>query len=291
MGPSTKTPSFTTEPRQLLPGSEKPAAPVPAAKPATGKVTVSVIVRRRNQLNPRTLGTERVPRAVFNRTYGADPADLKLLHAFATQFGLTVVPGIDEVARRTVQLTGTVAAMQKAFGVQLKSTNLDGMSCRVREGAIQLPASLSGIVIAVLGLDTRPQAQPHFRVRNESPPAIRPNAAAANTSYTPVQIAQLYQFPTGASAAGQTIALIELGGGYKTADITAYFKTLGLTAPSVTTVSVDGGKNAPSNANSADGEVMLDNEDSAAVARRHDRRLLRAQHRPGFHRRHLHRHP
>ncbi len=260
------TPNFTAEPRQLLPGSERPAPAVSTGKQATGKVTVSVIVRRRNQLNPRTLGTERVPRAVFNRTYGADPADLKLIYAFASQFGLAVVPGIDEVARRTVQLTGTVAAMQKAFGVQLKTATVGSQQCRVREGAIQLPASLSGVVIAILGLDTRPQAKPHFRVLKESASGIRPNAAATNTSYTPVQIAQLYQFPTGASAAGQTIALIELGGGYKTADITAYFKSLGLTAPSVTSVSVDGGKNAPSSANSADGEVMLDIEVAAAVA-------------------------
>jgi kumamolisin len=60
--------------------------------------------------------------------------------------------------------------------------------------------------------------------------------------------------------------LIELGGGYKTADLKAYFKTLGLAVPTVTAVLVDGGKNAPSNANSADGEVMLDIEVSAAVA-------------------------
>ena len=56
------------------------------------------------------------------------------------------------------------------------------------------------------------------------------------------------------------------GGGFRAADITAYFKTLGRTAPTVSAVSVDKGKNAPSNANSADGEVMLDIEVAAAVA-------------------------
>src|SRR6185312_16924911 len=92
------------------------------------------------------------------------------------------------------------------------------------------------------------------------------HAAASNTSYTPIQIAQLYQFPAGAAATGQTIGIIELGGGYRTTDITAYFKSLGQKTPKVTAISVDGAKNSPSDANSADGEVMLDIEVSAAVA-------------------------
>jgi kumamolisin len=76
----------------------------------------------------------------------------------------------------------------------------------------------------------------------------------------------LYGFPAGATATGQTIGIIELGGGYRAADLTAYFKTLGLPAPKVTTVSVDKGKNTPGNANGADGEVMLDIEVCASVA-------------------------
>jgi kumamolisin len=48
--------------------------------------------------------------------------------------------------------------------------------------------------------------------------------------------------------------------------LTAYFKTLGLAAPAITAVSVDKGKNKPTNANSADGEVMLDIEVAASVA-------------------------
>jgi len=82
----------------------------------------------------------------------------------------------------------------------------------------------------------------------------------------PVQVGQLYQFPAGATATGQTIGIIELGGGYKTADLTAYFKTLGQKAPTVTTVSVDGGKNTSDGINGADGEVMLDIEVAASIA-------------------------
>jgi kumamolisin len=95
---------------------------------------------------------------------------------------------------------------------------------------------------------------------------LEPAAAAAPSSYTPPQVAQAYQWPATASGAGQTIGIIELGGGYRQTDLTAYFKTLGLAAPAITAVSVDKGKNAPSTPSSADGEVMLDIEVAASVA-------------------------
>jgi kumamolisin len=267
MTPQKKTLTFATQPRQLLAGSEKAPVAASAEGPATGKLTVSVIVRRKNPLNTSRLGTDRVTRAEYTKMYAADKDDLKQVHAFAKEFGLTVEKNTPKPERRTVMLTGTVAAMQKAFGVELDRTTIDGQAYRVREGCIHLPASLAKIVVAVLGLDNRPQAKPHFRVFHPTPgSSIRPGVAATNISYTPVQVGQLYQFPKGATATGQTIGIIELGGGFRTTDITAYFKSLGLKAPTVTAVSVDKGKNAPSNANSADGEVMLDIEVAAAVA-------------------------
>jgi kumamolisin len=267
MAPTKKASTFATQPRQLLAGSEKAPFAVPAEKPATGKLTVSVVVRRKNEIDATRLGKDRVTRAEYTKKYAADKDDLKQIHAFAKEFGLTVEKGTPKPERRTVLLTGTVAAMQKAFGVELKHSTVDGITYRVREGGIHLPASLAPIVVAVLGLDNRPQAKPHFRVYHDAPPAsgIAPHAAS-NISYTPVQVGQLYQFPKGATASGQTIGIIELGGGFRPADITAYFKSLGQKAPSVTAISVDKGKNSPSNANSSDGEVMLDIEVAAAVA-------------------------
>jgi kumamolisin len=261
-------PRFAAQKRQLLPGSEKAAFHVPAEKPATGKVTVSVILRRKQQLDPSLFGKVRLSRAEFSRRHAADPADLKQIHAFAKEFGLTVGRDTPKPERRTVLLSGTVAAMQKAFGVQLGHAAVDGTTYRIREGGIHIPASLSKIIVAVLGLDNRPQAKPHFRYRDQPGPSsgIRPNAAAITSSYTPIQVGQLYQFPAGATAAGQTIGIIELGGGFRTADISAYFSSLKQKTPSVTAVSVDKGKNSPTTPNSADGEVMLDIEVAAAVA-------------------------
>jgi kumamolisin len=63
-------------------------------------------------------------------------------------------------------------------------------------------------------------------------------------------------------ASGQCIALIELGGGYQTRDLNAYFDKLSVPHPTVRAVSVDGGHNSPGG--DADGEVMLDIEVAGA---------------------------
>jgi len=265
MAPKKNLPGFTSEPRQFLAGSEKPDFRAAAEKPATGRVSVSVILRRKAPLPARALTTQRMTRSEYSRTYAADKSDIALVRKFAEAFRLKVASESPE--RRTVVLTGSVSAMQKAFGVALKLADLDGVTYRIREGVIQIPASLSGIIIAVLGLDDRPQAKPHFRVLRGSlaGPRALPAPRATNASYSPVQVAQLYSFPT-TSAAGQTIGIIELGGGFRTADITSYFKSLGQTPPTVTAVSVDGGENTPGDPNGPDGEVMLDIEVAGAVA-------------------------
>jgi kumamolisin len=261
-----KPPQVTEQARVILPGSEKATALDAVrlkATPAKTKMTVSVIVKRKEPLKVnirggRTSGPVRVSRAHFKKHHAADPAAIKLVRAFAREFNLKVEPDPSATARRTVQLTGTAADMQKAFGVVLEQKTVNGAEYRVREGAIHLPASLTGVVEAVLGLDNRPQVQPHFRVHAAS--------AAAPSSYTPPQVAQAYKFPANASGAGQTIGILEFGGGYRQADLTAYFKTLGIPAPGITTVSVNGGKNTPSKASGPDGEVMLDIEVAASVA-------------------------
>jgi len=278
-------PRFATQSRVILPGSQKPAFTQPATEksaPSATRITVSVVVKCKAPLKTaNSLGKQRLTRSQLRQSHGPDPNALKLIRSFAKEFGLAVVPGTPASGSCIVKLTGTIAAMQRAFGTTLVHQSSDAATYRTREGAITLPAELSGSVKAVLGLDNRPQAQPHFRIAGEknnlaartaqaggfaTPQAsIRPSAQA-NTSYTPVQIAQLYQFPPNASAAGQTIGILELGGGYRTADLTAYFKSLGQRTPKVTAVSVDGAKNSPSTANGADGEVMLDIEVSAAVA-------------------------
>jgi kumamolisin len=272
--PRDKAPHFAQQARVVLKGSEKPAAQNAVhvkASPSKSKVTVSVIVKRKEPLNinkrpGRANGPVRVSREEYKKHHSADPSALALVKAFAKEFHLTVEDDPTAATRRTLQLTGTAADMQKAFGVELDQKIIDGIEYRVREGGIQLPAELTGAVLAVLGLDNRPQAKPHIRLRRVHLEAADSAAAPAPTSYNPPQVAQAYQFPSTASGAGETIAIIELGGGYRQDDLTTYFQGLNLALPAVSAVGVDGGANSPSTGSSADSEVMLDIEVASSVA-------------------------
>jgi len=147
--------------------------------------------------------------------------------------------------------------------VTLAQYEYPGGSYRGRTGAVHVPKELTGIVEAVLGLDDRPIAKAHFQ-RLRAPSGVAGRAATA--SFTPTQLARLYNFPTGVDGQGECIAIIELGGGYRTADIKTYFVGLGLPTPQVTAVLVDHAHNHPTGPDGPDGEVMLDIEVAAAVA-------------------------
>ena len=125
-------------------------------------------------------------REEFAAKYGADPAAIEKVRAFAREHSLTV--GEVSVARRTVKLKGTAANMSLAFGVQLEKYGYEGQDYRARIGTIELPEDVAESVEAVLGLDNRPQARAHFRIRTETA------NAASSVSYTPRQVASLYQF-------------------------------------------------------------------------------------------------
>ncbi len=277
MAQSTSTPHFANQSRTVLSGSEKRPAEQAAQKRAAThdeELTVSVIVRRKKPLSQEhASGRARISRARFNADHGADPAAVTLVKRFAKEFGLKVQAGTPAPGRRTMKVTGTVAKMQRAFGVTLSHATIEGQTYRVRDGSILLPSELQGYVVAVLGLDNRPQAKPHFRIYGGGAAAAetastgfaRPHAASPS-GFSPVQVGQLYQFPKGVTAAGQTIGIVELGGGFKQADLDAYFKTLGQKTPKVIAVPVGEGKNSPDGPNGADGEVMLDIEVAGAVA-------------------------
>jgi kumamolisin len=180
---------------------------------------------------------------------------------FADEYGLSV-EGVHPEQRRVV-LSGTVKQMCDAFKVTLKKFEYDGGTYRGRTGAVHVPLELKDIVHAVMGLDDRPQARPHFRARRRGGVV----AARAEAGYSPKELANLYGFPPG-NGAGQCIAIIELGGGYNESDLNEYFSRQNVSpAPEVISIPVNGGKNNPTgDPNGDDGEVLLDIEVAGAIA-------------------------
>jgi kumamolisin len=226
-------------------------------------VEVSVVLKHRQSLPVAQHRAQRMSHDEFAAAYGAHPDDIAKIRQFAREYNLQVLERGDEALRRTVTLAGTAANMEKAFGVELNEYEHPEGSYRGRIGAIQMPEEYASVVAGVFGLDDRPIAHPHFRYHT-SRGAF--GTRATSLSFDPNQVGALYGFPTGVDVSNQTIAIIELGGGYRPADIKNYFKKLGITAPPVKSVLVDHAHNRPTTTNSADGEVMLDIEVAGAVA-------------------------
>ena len=239
--------------RVLVPGSTRPPIAGEHAAPAADlQIDITVVVRRRAPL-PDPLPGPLTP-AELAREYGATPEDMTVLTATIEAAGATVVAS--DPGSRRVRVRGSVTDLEALFGTSLRLARVrdpasgDLRTVRTRQGELSVPAALGEIVTAVLGLDTRPQGRMRFRIAP---------AAAVSVSYTPVQLAEIYRFPSGTDGSGQTVAIIELGGGFAQPDLDDYFAGLGLATPSVQAVGVDGAQNEPGqDPNGADGEVLLD---------------------------------
>ncbi len=198
----------------------------------------------------------RMSRQEYAAVHGASREDADAVVAFAAERGLSVTDV--DLARRRVELGGEASALAAAFAARLgRYRTPEGEEYTAVEGDLMVPASLLGVVTGVFGLDQRPQARPHFRP-----------AADTAIQYTPAQVATAYAFPVAGPSGGQgeCVAIVELGGGFRQADLQAYFSSLGLPLPSVEAVGVLGATNSPGQPNGPDGEVMLDIEVVGSVA-------------------------
>ena len=157
-----------------LAGSERrpPTEAREAGVPDPGeRIRVSVLLRPRGRLEELASGKEMdstlprerqyLTREEFDAQYGADPADVAKVEAFAHQHDLTVVE--TTFAERTVVLSGTIAALSAAFGVKLANYEYREGTFREHTGPVMIPSDLAGVVEGVFGFDNRPQARPLFR--------------------------------------------------------------------------------------------------------------------------------
>jgi len=171
------------------------------------------------------------------------------------QRGLTVLE--TSSATLSLRLSGTATQMESVFKPALAVySHPEQGEFRGREGQLQIPAELEGLITGVFGLDQRRVA----RRRSGLSPASRGGlgtapdaggvsvpggpkpfleAAVAGQSLSPAQLASHYNFPAG-DGSGQTVAIAEFGGGYFASDLQAFCAKQGTPVPTVTTVSVNG---------------------------------------------------
>jgi kumamolisin len=243
--------------------------------PTSGDETVTVtMILRRKPGGPKMRGLDDFAarrgmahaastHAKYASDHGADPKELEQVAAFAQSHGLRVVES--HQGRRSVVVSGTVAAINKAFDVTLRDYDSPRGKYRGHEGSVALPHALAGIVEAVSGLDNRQVPARHYAARHRPAVGLDP----PNTKpLTPLQVAQLYSFPTG-NGAGQTVGIYEMqtqegSAGYTAQDLALTMQAMGggLTPPTPIDVAVDG----VGNAGVSDGETVLDITVSSAIA-------------------------
>src|SRR5262249_13738607 len=247
--------------------SQRPGARDIAAVRPDERLEVTVRVRRRKAL-PSPLQQAAKPAQRKYLTHGElkarsgpAPRARARVEASASEIGLTVTA--TSVARRSVMLSGTAGDFNKAFKTDLRLYEHNSGTFRSRVGPLHVPDNLAPVIEGVFGLTDRAVAKPHL----SRPREFKAHAAQPSGTFTPPQLAKVYNFPTGVDGTGQCIGIIELGGGFQPGDLKSYFQSLGLAAPQVIPVSVDHGQNSPDgNPEGPDGEVMLDIEVAGAVA-------------------------
>jgi kumamolisin len=167
--------------------------------------------------------------------------------------------GIDPIgedpATRRLTLRGAGGRLAEAFGVRLERFSAEHAGApieyRGHRGPVMLPAAIAGRVTGVFGLDDRRVARPQLRSLDDR---------AALAAYDPADLARLYRYPRlPADGEGAEIVagMIELGGVTHAADVALAFARLGLHAPEIVNVWIDGATPA-SDPDGADVEVALD---------------------------------
>ncbi len=254
-------------------GSENPKSP---GIRNTGKadpnkiVEVTLHLRSRNHAKnaldreiSRLISGQRKPmtREEWEEKYGADPADIAKIEAFASDFGLKVSER--HMGARMMKLAGTSAGASAFFGIErLKFNSPDG-TFSGHLGPVRVPAEIATLIKYVGGLDERQhvQRQPQRQWIFVKPTILTPSG------FQPTEIATVYNFPQGVTGKGVTVGVIEMGGGYRLEDITRYCTWIKTPMPPIVAVSVDGGTNDPDGkTKDFDGEVTGDMETIAGVA-------------------------
>jgi hypothetical protein len=107
-------------------------------------------------------------------------------------------------------------------------------------------------------------ARAEFNTRTRVAAKRQGQVGTGARSFSVPDLARLYNFPPDLDGSGQCVGMIELGGGYRVAEIETYLAGLGLPVPKITAISVDGAANSPGSP--ADTEVVMNVEIVAAAA-------------------------
>lgn len=275
---------------QASPGKTKPviADLGPATTQGDTAITVTLPMKLRDQpqLNLLLKGIYTpgdpqyhhfISKEEFRSRFAPDESTVAALTRHYLAQGLTVTRS----ATSLLKLTGSVAAMQKAFGVQLHTyevgatANTPAYRYHSPSGKPQIEPQISAAVHGVLGLDSRRRYRAPLRHATKTDATAQAAAVAPVTtnpfgSLTVTDFAQYYNvnplYQKGISGSHRTLGILTLAA-FTPSDAFKYWDSLGLkTDPArIKEVQVDGGSGPPSDFSGSD-ETTLDVEQAGGIA-------------------------
>ncbi|MBV8138879.1 MAG: S8/S53 family peptidase [Deltaproteobacteria bacterium] len=176
-----------------------------------------------------TLPKKAMTRDQFAAKYGADKRDADRIAKVLKNFGLKIEQ--TSLLTRSMRVSGSAADMERAFKPNLGIyRDPEQGEFRGREGALQIPAQLDGMLKGVHGLDDR-------RVARRRAARKRAKSPAGRTALSCAELENRYNFPPG-TAAGQQIGIAEFGGTYFEGDLNRFCQKIGRPVPEVKIVPV-----------------------------------------------------
>jgi subtilase family serine protease len=248
--------AYTAAAAPQLGGAAAAPAVVQAASP-TAMVQFSVYLPLRHQDELETLLAELHDKnsskyqqwlqpSDFMQRFGPSAADLAALKTSMTAHGFTIL----QSNAHGVIVQGSASAVSSTFSAALHSRTQNGRTRYMAKGNLSLPNELASLNARVIGLDSLPEHHVHSRALGRAAAGdIIDNRYTATGSYWFDDLKQAYDYPaysaktdgTGVSVAILMADLI-FPDDLPAAFVHEKFTTItGKPAPTVTTVTVDGG--------------------------------------------------
>jgi pseudomonalisin len=216
----------------------------------------------------------------FVDEFGATPAQVQAVENYLTSAGFTNITVADN--QLLIDGYATAGQVESAFNTSLSEYSVNGTTVFVNTTAAEVPASLSGVAIAVLGLNNIASLHPDIQTLSLGPttvPCTPPQCAVpdvSNESYGPQDYQIAYDaacpsdnlncpaknFPTGSSTPVGIIAEGDLT--QVVTDLRTYEKTYDL--PQVPVTVVNAGVASPDV--SGEDEWDLDSQTSTGIAQK-----------------------
>ncbi|MGA9391791.1 MAG: S53 family peptidase [Candidatus Sulfotelmatobacter sp.] len=212
----------------------------------------------------------------FVARFGPANADVAKVIAALAKYGLTAA----RTTATTLKVTGLPADMERAFSVSLHTyeipahDNVPGYTFHAPLTSATIPAEISAVAAAVVGLDSRPRFRPLSRT--VSPKLRMASSVSQKTTPDEPGLWTVTDFPDyydvqplyhrGVTGSGRTIGIVTFAS-FTPSDAFAYWSAVGLSVnPNrIQIVNVDGGPGAPSDVSGSD-ETTLDVEQSGGIA-------------------------